>query len=130
MAKKGDTFVPTEKIKKLLEENANKEAVNPIIALIPIVVIIVTLNILKWNVNVAMLCGVLAAYLIFWKRIDDKVDALTVGAQNSISSIMNIATAVGIGGVAKLTSTFTMVKIVFFLSMIKERTLTKKCRIM
>ncbi len=108
MAKHGETFVPTEKIKKLLEENANKEAVNPVVALIPIVVIIVTLNILKWNVNIAMLCGVLAAYVIFWKRIDDKVDALTIGAQNSISSIMNTATAVGIGGVAKLTSTFTM----------------------
>lgn len=108
MTKKGETFIPTEKIKKLLDDNAAKEAVNPAIALIPIIVIIFTLNILKWNVNVAMLCGVLTAYLVFWKKIDDKMDTLTVGSANSISSIMNTAAAVGIGGVAQLTSTFTM----------------------
>lgn len=107
MAKNGEGFVPTEKIEKLLRDSAAKEAIKPGIAMIPIVVIIVALNGFKLNVNIAMLCGVLAGYILFWKNIDDKMDTLVVGAQNSISSIMNTSTAVGIGGVAKVTSTFT-----------------------
>ncbi len=104
--KKGEGFVPTDKIKKLLEENANKKAIKPIIAIIPIVVMIVALNGFKLDVNLAMLCGVVAAYILFWNRIDNKLDTLIVGAQNSIGSIMNTSSAVGIGGVAKITSTF------------------------
>ena len=104
--KKGEGFVPTDKIKKLLEENANKKAIKPIIAIIPVVVMIVALNGFKLDVNLAMLCGVVAAYILFWNRIDNKLDTLVVGAQNSIGSIMNTSSAVGIGGVAKMTSTF------------------------
>lgn len=107
MTKRGETFVATEKIKKLLDDNAKKEAINPIVALIPIAVIVVALNGLKLDVNIAMLLGVLAAYILFWKNIDDKLDTLIVGSENAISSIMNTSTAVGIGGVAKITSTFT-----------------------
>ncbi len=107
MAKHGEGFVPTEKITRLLKECAEKEAINPLVAIIPIAVIIVTLNGFNLDVNLAMLCGVLTGYLLFWKNITDKMDTLIVGSQNAISSIMNTSTAVGIGGVAKITSTFT-----------------------
>lgn len=107
MAKHGEGFVPTEKITKLLKESAEKKAISPIVALIPIAVIIVTLNGFNLDVNLAMLCGVLTGYILFWKNITDKMDTLIVGSQNAISSIMNTSAAVGIGGVAKITSTFT-----------------------
>lgn len=107
MAKHGEAFVPTEKITKLLEESAKKKAINPAVAIIPILVIIITLNGFNLDVNLAMLCGVLAGYILFWRNITDKMDTLIVGSQNAISSIMNTSTAVGIGGVAKITSTFT-----------------------
>ncbi len=107
MAKHGEAFVPTEKITRLLEESAKKKAISPIVAIIPILVIIITLNGFNLDVNLAMLCGVLAGYILFWRNITDKMDTLIVGSQNAISSIMNTSTAVGIGGVAKITSTFT-----------------------
>lgn len=107
MQKNGEGFVATPKIEKLLSNNEKKEAIHPFIALIPILVIIVALNIIKLDVNVAMLCGVLTGYLLFWKNIDDKLDTLVIGVQNATASIMNTSTAVGIGGVAKLTETFT-----------------------
>lgn len=106
MAKRGEAFVPTEKITKLLEESAKKKAISPVVAIIPILVIIITLNGFNLDVNLAMLCGVLAGYILFWRNITDKLDTLVVGSQNAISSIMNTSTAVGIGGVAKITSTF------------------------
>lgn len=107
MQKKGECFVPTEKISKLLKENAEKKAISPIVGLIPIAVIIVVLNGFNMDVNIAMLCGVIAGYILFWNNISDKMDTLIVGSQNAIGSIMNTSTAVGIGGVAKITSTFT-----------------------
>lgn len=108
MQKRGERFIPTDKIEKLLEDNAAKKAINPIVALIPIVVIIFTLNGLNLDVNIAMLCGVITGYILFWGNITDKMDTLIVGSQNAIGSIMNTSTAVGIGGVAKITSAFNM----------------------
>lgn len=106
MAKRGEVFIPTEKIQRLMAENEQKEAINPLLAILPILVIVVALNGFKLDINLSMLCGVLAGYILFWKQINDKLDTLVVGVQNSINSIMNTATAVGIGGVAKITSTF------------------------
>ncbi len=106
MLRNGEGFVPTEKIENLLRDSEAKKAINPLVALVPIIVIIVTLNGVRLDVNLAMLCGVLVSYVLFWKNIDDKMDTLSVGATNAIGSIMNTSTAVGIGGVAKITSTF------------------------
>ncbi|MCH1948608.1 GntP family permease [Enterocloster sp. OA13] len=106
MQKRGERFIPTEKIEKLLADNAAKKAINPGLALVPIAVIIITLNGFNLDVNIAMLCGVIAGYILFWGNITDKMDTMVVGAQNAIGSIMNTSTAVGIGGVAKITAAF------------------------
>lgn len=106
LVKNNERFVATESISRLLEESASKDAINPFVAVIPIIVIIVTLNGFNLDVNIAMLCGVIAGYILFWKNINDKMDTLITGAQNAIGSIMNTSTAVGIGGVAKIASTF------------------------
>lgn len=104
--KKGEGFVPTEKIQRLLEENEQRGTVNHWLALIPLVVIIVVLNIIKLDVLIAMVCGIVVAYVLFWKRINDKVQPLIVGTQSGISSTMGTAPVVGLGNVAKLTTVF------------------------
>ena len=109
MARHGEAFVPTEKIAKLLEDAESKEVINPLVAVVPIVVIIAALNGFKLDVNISMLLGVIAAYILFWKRIENKLDPITVGSQNSLGSIMNTSAAVGIGGVAKITPLYNSV---------------------
>ena len=74
MQKKGECFIPTEKISKLLKESAEKKAISPVVGLVPIAVIIIVLNGFNMDVNIAMLCGVIAGYILFWKNINDKMD--------------------------------------------------------
>lgn len=104
--KKGVGFVPTEKIQKLLSENENRSTVNPVLALIPLAVIIIVLNVLKLDVLIAVLCGIVAAYALFWKRIDNKLDTFVIGTQNGVNATMGTAPIVGLGNVAKLTPFF------------------------
>ena len=74
MQRKGECFIPTEKISKLLKESAEKKAISPVVGLVPIAVIIIVLNGFNMDVNIAMLCGVIAGYILFWKNINDKMD--------------------------------------------------------
>lgn len=106
MAKKGETFIPTPKIKELLQSVEEKKSINPVIAIIPILVILIALDGFKIDINIAMFCGVVAAYICFWKNLPNKLDALVVGSENAISSVMNTASAVGMGGVARVTPAF------------------------
>lgn len=104
--KKGIGFVPTEKINRMLEENEQRGTVNHWLALVPLVVIIVVLNVIQLDVLIAMPCGIVVAYIIFWNRIADKVQPLIAGTQSGIGSTLGTAPVVGLGGVAKLTSVF------------------------
>lgn len=108
LAAKGEGFVATDEVREILENNEKKSSLNPLIALVPILVIVVTLNIIRLDITIAMLCGTLSCYLLFWKRIDDKRDTLIAGSGNAIASTMNTAVAVGIGGIAVLTPVFTV----------------------
>lgn len=99
-------FVPTEKIQEIMELNESRETMNPAVAAIPLVVIIVALNIIKWDVCVSMFAGIVVCYVLFWKRLEDKFNPLMVGTQNGINSCMGVAPVVGLGNVAKLTPLF------------------------
>lgn len=107
--KKGIGFVPTERIQKTIDENEARTTVNAGLAVLPLVAIIVTLNVLKWNVLVAVCTGTLVAFILFWNRIDNKFGVLINGSQSGISSVMNTAPVVGLGNVAKLTNFFNSV---------------------
>ena len=101
--KKGIGFVPSEKIQKTMDENENRETVSPLLASVPLIVIIVTLNVFKWHVLIAMTCGIVSAFGLFWNRIDDKLATIAAGTQSGIGSVMNVAPVVGLGNVAKIT---------------------------
>lgn len=107
--KKGVGFVMTEKVEKTLRENEGRETVNPLLATLPLIIIIITLNILKWDVLIAVVCGIVATYALFWKRIDNKLQPLLIGTQSGINSVMTVSPAVGLGSVAKITPFFTSV---------------------
>lgn len=107
--KRGIGFVLTEKARKLLDENENRETINPFLAAIPLIVIIVTLNILKLDVLISVACGIFSAYVLFWKRINSKIETLIAGTQSGINSVMSVAPVVGLGTAVTLTVAFGLV---------------------
>ena len=74
--------------------------------LIPLIVVFVTLNLLKWHVVVSLLAGIFVCCLFGWKKIRLLPQALTEGAKSSVTAIMNSASAVGFGSVIRIVPGF------------------------
>lgn len=76
--------------------------------LIPLVVVFVTLNILKWNIVVSLILGILVCFLFNIRKIKMLPTALTEGAKGSVTAMMNTACAVGFGSVIKIVPGFVL----------------------
>lgn len=76
--------------------------------LVPLVVVFVTLNILKWNVVISLILGIFVCCLFGWKKIRILPAALTEGAKSSVTAIMNSASAVGFGAVIRIVPGFAL----------------------
>lgn len=105
-AKHGRGFVMNEKIQKVMDENKDRKTVSPLLAILPLAVIIITLNVLKFDVLIAMFCGTVVVFALFWKRIDSKLNVLISGTQSGITSVMTVCPAVGLGNIVKITPVF------------------------
>ena len=104
--KKGIGFITTEKIQKVMDDNKDRPTVNPLLATVPLIGIIVALNVIKLDVLYAVFVGIVLAFVLFWKRIDNKMDVLVTGTSSGINSVMTVCPAVGLGNVAKITPFF------------------------
>ncbi len=84
----------------------------PIFALLPLVLVIVSLNIMayympaKTAVLVALLLGVIATWLLNIKFVTQYWQSLAAGAQNSLIAIANTCAVVGFGSVAAQVPAF------------------------
>ena len=113
--KKGRYFDdPTLKMQLTADELKEKEAgelPNFIIAFLPIVLILVLFNGLKWTVEGAVFAGVVLATVLMFKRIKgglkEWVNVFNKGAADSGVAILNTAIVVGFGGVVQNTEGFT-----------------------
>ena len=105
-AKRGRGFVETEKTIKTIAANKDRPTVNPLVAVLPLISI-VALNMLKVDILIAMLVGIVLTYGFFWKRIDNKLQTLITGTQSGINSVMTVSPAVGLGSIAKITPFFS-----------------------
>lgn len=86
---------------------------NPWITLVPFVVILVTLNVFKWNIVVCLLIGVLLSVAFNYKRIPDIGAMFNDGCMDAVKSIVNTASVTGFGSVVKITAGFaTLVTLV------------------
>lgn len=76
---------------------------------IPIAIILILFNIFHYGVEISVFWGIVAALVLFYKRLrglNEWVDVLNSGAINSGSSIMNTAIVVGFGGLVQNTEAF------------------------
>ena len=96
---------------ELQEDDPNEVLPNPIVALVPIVVILVLFNIVGLPVETAVFIGVALATILFFTRIEGGINGwikvFNKGAADSGVSILNTAIVVGFGGVVQNTQGFT-----------------------
>lgn len=81
---------------------------NPWLSLLPLVSVVLTLNLLKFHIVVALLSGIVLATLLNYRKIGEIIQALSDGASGSVMAIMNTSAAVGFGAIVKAVPGFAV----------------------
>lgn len=76
--------------------------------LLPLIVVFVTLNVLKWHIVISLIAGIIVCCLFHLKQMRIIPEALTEGAKGSVTAIMNTACAVGFGTVIRIVPGFIL----------------------
>ena len=99
----GEVFTePTDK--KLVEDTG--DVPNFILSLLPLIVVLVTLNIFEWDIIIALLSGIVLILLFNVQKFKSFVKAINAGAVGSVTAIVNTSAAVGFGSVVKAVPGF------------------------
>ena len=106
---KGMHFEMTAKDEAMLELKKNKELPNFFVALIPMVVLLVALNIFKLSAEVALFAGFIAGLIFYAKQIPWKEiwRHLGDGTKDGTGSLFNTSAVVGFGSLVQATPAFT-----------------------
>ena len=104
---RGDCFVEDEATTQSLVKAASMVRLpSPIIAILPIVLILILLNVFKQHVVVAMLGGILLCVVLFFRNVHGVLDMFSYSAENSAIAIINTAVVVGFGSVVQASQGF------------------------
>lgn len=90
------------------KEDEQRPAWHWLTGLIPLIAVFVTLNVLKWNIVISLILGILVCVALNPKKIKMFPTALTEGAKGSVTAMMNTACAVGFGSVIKVVPGFLL----------------------
>lgn len=94
----GEVFTEPD---KAVEEFSHENMMNPVLAFLPLIIVIVVLNVLKQNIVVALIAGVIAGIAVGFNRLKNLVKTINSGAAGSVLAIINTSAAVGFGSVVK-----------------------------
>ncbi|MFZ5643658.1 MAG: GntP family permease [Bacillota bacterium] len=107
---KGEVYVAPSGAGVLAEATEQKgELPNVWLCLIPPIALIVLLNVIKFDVVVAMACATVICGALFWNRYDNLLDTLNKGAVNTVIPIVNTCADVGFGMAVAATAGFKAV---------------------
>ncbi len=106
---KGMHFEMTEKDKATLELKKDKEIPSFLVALIPMIILLVVLNIFKLSAEVALFIGFISALVCYYKQIPwkDIWKHLSDGTKDGTGSLFNTSAVVGFGSLVQATPAFT-----------------------
>jgi len=109
--KNGEHFELTEADQKVMAEKAAKDTSKRpsfLMALVPMVILILALNLVKAPVALSLTIGILAAVVCFFTSFDLKNfwKMMTDGAMGGVSSLFNTAAIVGFGSVVKMVPAY------------------------
>ncbi|MGM0753274.1 MAG: GntP family permease [Bacillota bacterium] len=109
---KGDTFTEP-KGGNDVKEIKESELPNFYLSFLPLVIVVVTLNVFKWNILTALLVGILSILLINFKHYKKFIPAVNGGAKGSVMAVINTSAAVGFGAVVTAAPGFkTLTKLI------------------
>lgn len=100
---KGLVFESSSEVDTKVE---TKDLPNPWISLLPIIAVIVTLNVFKLNVIIAMLIGIVLCTILLFKRLADPMKTFNIGVAGTAAALINTSAVMGFGAVAKATPAF------------------------
>ncbi|RDU59874.1 GntP family permease [Helicobacter sp. MIT 14-3879] len=86
---------------------ADSEPPHFLISLIPLVSVVVLLNVFKFEIINALLCGIAIILLLNLNKINCFITAINQGATGSVIAIINTSAAVGFGSVVKSAPGFS-----------------------
>ncbi len=84
----------------------NINSPHPLLSLLPLITVLVTLNLLRWDIIVALLSGILLILILNFRKVKSFVQAINEGAVGSVTAIINTSAAVGFGTVVKAVPGF------------------------
>ena len=101
-------YLPTgAEIEKVSFEVSDANTPGIVKSLIPSIVLLVTLNVVKWNALFCLIVASVVAIAMFWPAFGSwrkLVDTLADGAKNSVSAVSATCACVGFGGVVAAVS--------------------------
>ncbi|QPC46755.1 GntP family permease [Mangrovibacillus cuniculi] len=105
LTNKGDVFTEPDH-GEAKEEEEEKGLPNWIISLLPLVVVVVTLNVFKLDPIPSLLLGILSILIIYIKKFRSFVPSINEGAKGSVMATINTSAAVGFGAVVTAVPSF------------------------
>jgi H+/gluconate symporter-like permease len=85
---------------------SDDELPNPFLSILPLIIVIVTLNVFDWDIIVALLSGIVLTMILNYKQYKGFTKSINNGASGSIIAIINTSAAVGFGSVVKAVPGF------------------------
>ena len=104
--KKGEHFSADEETLRMMAEYEKKEHGNGAIAFIPLAIVVFPLF-FGVDVLYTLLVGWIAIGILYWKKIDNKIEILNCGVSDAMGAIVATSAVVGFGGVAMQTAGYT-----------------------
>ena len=104
--KTGKGFETDAEIEKEIQRVESLTLPNVWLSILPIIVVVVTVNFIKLPVYYCMALGVVVALVFGWKNIPDILDTLNAGVESAVFALVNTCAANGFGGVAQATQGF------------------------
>lgn len=101
---KGIFFIEPEKKKN--DEEVTKDLPNALVSFLPLLSVILTLNLFKWDIVISLISGILLTMILNYKKYLGFTKAISGGAGGSIVAIINTSAAVGFGSVVKAVPGF------------------------
>ncbi|ARK30443.1 GntP family permease [Halalkalibacter krulwichiae] len=96
----------TEPNEQKVEAIEDHKLPNAFLSFLPLVTVILTLNLLKWDIIVALLAGILLIVLLNVGILKKFTQSVNKGAAGSVIAIVNTSAAVGFGSVVRAVPGF------------------------
>jgi len=101
----GEVF--TEPKGQEVESVEESKLPNAIVSFLPLLSVVVTLNVLDWNIIPALLSGIVLTMVLNFNAVKKFVESINKGAAGSVIAIINTSAAVGFGAVVRAVPGFT-----------------------